>query len=220
VAIVGYTNAGKSTLLNTLTESEVLVENKLFATLDTRSRRLRLLSSLAPASVRFDREREIVITDTVGFIRDLPKELFAAFRATFEEAQDADLLLHVVDIADPNMEEHMQTTLKLLEELELDQVPRLLVCNKADCLPEGEADHRALLHDGIAVSALNKESLGTLLGQIEHMLFVTRSAVVANDALDVVVADSETELDSEPDLESEPDLDDGERDLYAAQVVE
>ena len=90
VSIVGYTNAGKSTLLNTLTDADVLAEDKLFATLDTRSRRL-----------RFPEEREVVITDTVGFIRDLPKDLFAAFRATFEEAADADLLLHVVDAADP-----------------------------------------------------------------------------------------------------------------------
>ena len=95
VSIVGYTNAGKSTLLNALTDSSVLAEDKLFATLDTRSRR-----------IRFPREREVIITDTVGFIRDLPKELFAAFRATFEEAQDADLLLHVVDASDPALGEH------------------------------------------------------------------------------------------------------------------
>lgn len=193
VAIVGYTNAGKSTLLNTLTESAVLAEDKLFATLDTRSRRL-----------RFPHEREIVITDTVGFIRDLPKELFAAFRATFEEAQDADLLLHVVDIADPNVEEHMQTTLKLLEELELDHVPRLLVCNKSDVLPEGEAEHRALLHDGIAVSALNKASLPILLERIEHQLFIARKREVH-----VVDEDDDDEL-----------LEGDERDLYAAQLEE
>ncbi|HEX6239322.1 MAG TPA: GTPase HflX [Polyangiales bacterium] len=163
VAIVGYTNAGKSTLLNTLTDSSVLAEDKLFATLDTRSRRL-----------RFPREREIVITDTVGFIRDLPKELFASFRATFEEAQDADLLLHVVDVADANAEDHIATTLELLTELELDHVPRLLVCNKADSLPEGEAERRATEHQGVAVSALDKASLRPLLERIEHLLFVAR----------------------------------------------
>jgi GTPase len=86
VSIVGYTNAGKSTLLNTLTGSDVVAEDKLFATLDPRSRRL-----------RFPEEREVVITDTVGFIRELPKDLFAAFRATFEEVADADLILVVVD---------------------------------------------------------------------------------------------------------------------------
>ncbi len=90
VAIVGYTNAGKSTLLNTLTSSEVLAEDKLFATLDPTTRRL-----------RFPREREIIIADTVGFIRDLPPDLAQAFRATLEELDEADLLLHVVDAADP-----------------------------------------------------------------------------------------------------------------------
>ena len=94
MAIVGYTNAGKSTLLNTLTGADVLAEDKLFATLDTRSRTLR-------CGWAGWGEREVVITDTVGFIRDLPKDLFAAFRATFEEAADADLLLHVVDASDP-----------------------------------------------------------------------------------------------------------------------
>ncbi len=163
VAIVGYTNAGKSTLLNTLTESSVLSEDKLFATLDTRSRRL-----------KFPREQEVVITDTVGFIRDLPKELFSAFRATFEEAQDADLLLHVIDSADPNVAEHIATTEKLLEQLELEQVPRLVVYNKADCLPPDEASAKAREHDGVAVSALDKNTLRPLLERIEHRLFVAR----------------------------------------------
>src|SRR5207237_4644566 len=121
VAIVGYTNAGKSTLLNTLTHADVLAEDKLFATLDTRSRRL-----------RFPEEREVVITDTVGFIRDLPKDLFAAFRATFEETADADLLLHIVDAADPAKQKHIETTEKLLAELSLEGITRLLVFNKAD----------------------------------------------------------------------------------------
>src|SRR6185369_11419216 len=121
VAIVGYTNAGKSTLLNTLTSAGVLAEDKLFATLDTRSRRL-----------RFPEEREVVITDTVGFIRDLPKDLFAAFRATFEEAADADLLLHIVDASNAARQKHIETTEKLLAELELDKIPRLLVYNKTD----------------------------------------------------------------------------------------
>ncbi len=164
VAIVGYTNAGKSTLLNALTNSDVIVEDKLFATLDTRSRRL-----------RFPREREIVITDTVGFIRDLPLELFAAFRATFEEAQDADLLLHVLDAGDPNLEAQIATTDKLLDELELSKVPRLAVYNKADCLPPGEAEDLAKERDGIAVSALDRKSLGPLLERMEYLLFIARA---------------------------------------------
>ncbi|MEY4513332.1 MAG: hypothetical protein RLZZ450_5454, partial [Pseudomonadota bacterium] len=163
VSIVGYTNAGKSTLLNALTDSDVLAEDKLFATLDTRSRRL-----------RFPREREVVITDTVGFIRDLPKELFAAFRATFEEAQDADLLLHVIDSADPNVDDHIATTEKLLEELHLDRVPRLVVYNKADALEPFEAQERARHQDGIAVSALDRSTLRPLLLRMEQMLFAAR----------------------------------------------
>jgi len=163
VSIVGYTNAGKSTLLNALTDSDVLAEDKLFATLDTRSRRL-----------RFPREREVVITDTVGFIRDLPKELFAAFRATFEEAQDADLLLHVIDSADPNVDDHIATTEKLLQELHLDRVPRLVVYNKADALEPFEAQERARAQDGVAVSALQQSTLRPLLLRMEQMLFAAR----------------------------------------------
>lgn len=163
IAIVGYTNAGKSTLLNALTQSEVLAEDKLFATLDTRSRRL-----------RFPREREVIITDTVGFIRDLPAELFAAFRATFEEAQDADLLLHVLDSADPAIESHCKTTDHLLEKLDLAEVPRLTVYNKADALSPGEAQARAEAAGGVAVSALDKNSLAPLLVRMEQLLFSAR----------------------------------------------
>ena len=164
-AIVGYTNAGKSTLLNVLTESEVLAEDKLFATLDTRSRRL-----------RFPREREIVITDTVGFIRDLPKDLFAAFRATFEEAQDADLLLHVIDVSHPAFDEQIETTEELLVELGLERVPRIDVLNKADLLDPGVASAIAAARGGVAVSAIDPQSLGPLLDRMEHMLFDGRLA--------------------------------------------
>jgi GTP-binding protein HflX len=159
VSIVGYTNAGKSTLLNALTEANVVAEDKLFATLDTRSRR-----------IRFPREREVIITDTVGFIRDLPKELFAAFRATFEEVEDADLLLQVVDAADPSISDHIETTEAVLGELGLAQVPRLLVLNKADLLEPGEAERMADGRGAIAVSALDKESLPALLRAIEDAL--------------------------------------------------
>jgi GTPase len=151
VAIVGYTNAGKSTLLNALTGSDVLVQDKLFATLDTRSRRLRAAYG-----------RELVLTDTVGFIRDLPRELFSAFKATFEEAAGADLLLHVVDAADPAHEEHIRTTQELLQELELAAVPRLMVLNKVDRLPLEEAQHLAMRYDAVAVSALDRATLEPL----------------------------------------------------------
>ncbi|MGB0679390.1 MAG: GTPase HflX [Polyangiales bacterium] len=161
VAIVGYTNAGKSTLLNQLTESHSLAEDKLFATLDTRSKRL-----------RFPEEREIVITDTVGFIRALPQDLFAAFRATFEEAQDADLLLEVVDAADPALGEQRQSTAQLLRELDLDRMPRLLVYNKADRLTPAERTALAAEDEGIVLSALDRASFAPLLRALERRLFV------------------------------------------------
>jgi len=156
VSIVGYTNAGKSTLLNALTRSEVLSEDKLFATLDTRSRRL-----------RFPREREVVITDTVGFIRDLPKDLFAAFRATFEETADADLLLHVVDAADPDRQQHIATTERLLSKLGLHAIERITVFNKADRLTPGEGE-RLLegVHDAVLLSAIHRETTQALLALI------------------------------------------------------
>src|SRR5215510_14994115 len=127
VAIVGYTNAGKSTLLNALTGSQVLAEDKLFATLDTRSRHLKV--GWAGYG-----DREIVITDTVGFIRDLPQDLFAAFRATFEEAADADVILHVVDAASETRGERIDTTSAVLEELGLADIPQIIVFNKVDLL--------------------------------------------------------------------------------------
>ncbi len=160
VSIVGYTNAGKSTLLNTLTGSDVLAEDKLFATLDTRSRR-----------IRFPEEREVVLTDTVGFIRDLPKGLFAAFRATFEETADADLLLHVVDAADPAHVQQIETTESLLVELDLARIPRIIVYNKVDLLEPVEV--RRLVQgqaDTIALSAKDRESTRTLLAMIADRL--------------------------------------------------
>ncbi|MEM7137262.1 MAG: GTPase HflX [Myxococcota bacterium] len=156
VAIVGYTNAGKSTLLNALTGSNVSAEDKLFATLDTRSRSLDLPSG-----------RSVVVTDTVGFIRDLPKDLFAAFRATFDETQDADLLLHVIDASDPCRLDHVDTTEKLLVELGLERVPRISVFNKCDRL---ESPSQIIQNRGIGVSALDPESLGDLLREIDYRI--------------------------------------------------
>ena len=159
VAIVGYTNAGKSTLLNALTGSDVLVEDKLFATLDTRSRSTRLPSG-----------RDVIVTDTVGFIRDLPKDLFAAFRATFDETQDADLLLHVIDASDPCRSDHVETTEKLLVDLGLERIPRILVFNKCDLL---EAPQATLANRGVPVSALHPESLLPLKRAIDDRLNAT-----------------------------------------------
>jgi GTP-binding protein HflX len=159
VAIVGYTNAGKSTLLNALTGSDVIVEDKLFATLDTRSRSLRLPSG-----------RDVIVTDTVGFIRDLPKDLFAAFRATFDETQDADLLLHVVDASDPARSEHVETTEKLLVDLALERIPRIIVFNKCDRL---DAPDATLASRGVPISALDPSSLGPLKQAIDARLEVS-----------------------------------------------
>ena len=167
VAIVGYTNAGKSTLLNALTGSEVIAEDKLFATLDTRSRTRRLPSG-----------RDIIMTDTVGFIRDLPKDLFAAFRATFDETQDADLLLHVIDASDPCRSEHIETTEKLLVDLGLERVPRILVFNKCDKL---DTPCATLGDRGVPVSALDRSTLGVLEEAIENRIEVSHPMLQADE---------------------------------------
>jgi GTP-binding protein HflX len=164
VAIIGYTNAGKSTLLNALTGSDVLVQNKLFASLDTRSRRLKVEGGA-----------ELVLTDTVGFIRDLPRELFSAFAATFEEASSADLLLHVVDGSDPAHEEHTKATLELLTELELQGVPRLVVLNKTDLIDPEEAQNLARRYSGLAVSATQLDSMRPLLERLRNLALMTKS---------------------------------------------
>ncbi|PKN04670.1 MAG: GTPase HflX, partial [Deltaproteobacteria bacterium HGW-Deltaproteobacteria-9] len=153
---VGYTNAGKSTLLNALTRSDVFTEDLLFATLDPKSSRL-----------RFPRDREAVITDTVGFIRDLPKELFAAFRATLDELNEADVLLHVIDISNPNFENHIQAVELILQELDIAGKPTLRVFNKEDRFPD-KTQLKALCRrfEATAISALHPETLGELMEKL------------------------------------------------------
>ena len=164
IAIVGYTNAGKSTLLNTLTGASVLAEDRLFATLDTRSRHLKV--GWAGYG-----DREVVITDTVGFIRELPKDLFAAFRATFEEAADADLLLHVVDASDPAKAGHVSTTEELLEELGLSHIPRVIVYNKTDLLEPIARKVLARHHPGaVLLAATQRDTTLTLVERIAREL--------------------------------------------------
>jgi GTPase len=161
VSIVGYTNAGKSTLLNSLTQGDVLVEDKLFATLDPTSRRL-----------RFPSEREIIITDTVGFIRELPKDLVAAFRATLEELEEADLLLHVVDAADPARESHIRSVERILDELKLGDKTRLIVFNKCDKLSQEQIIELAAERgQSIAISAKDPRTSKPLLVAMERILW-------------------------------------------------
>jgi GTP-binding protein HflX len=160
VSIVGYTNAGKSTLLNALTKSRVLTEDRLFATLDPKSSRL-----------RFPRDTEAVITDTVGFIRDLPPDLFAAFRATLDELKEADCLLHVVDVSNPRFENQIAAVEKILAELSMTGKPTLMVLNKADRV--ADRDRLAALsqrYGGVAVSALNPGTLPGLLEALERLI--------------------------------------------------
>ncbi|MFO7564565.1 MAG: GTPase HflX [Enhygromyxa sp.] len=162
VAIVGYTNAGKSTLLNTVTNSEVVAENKLFATLDPTVRR-----------IRFPLEREVVLLDTVGFIRDLPPALMQAFSATLEEVADADLLLHVVDATDPDNTQQIRTVEAILDELGAGHVDRFMVYNKCDLLAEGQLMPEAELPPRtFQVSAIDRRSTRKLMEAIEDHLWV------------------------------------------------
>jgi GTPase len=159
-ALVGYTNAGKSTLLNVLTRSDVRAENKLFATLDPTSRRLRI-----------PQERELILTDTVGFIRRLPEELKEAFRATLEELESADLLLHVVDASHPEAEEQMEAVQGILDDLGLLEIPCVLVLNKWDATnPERREVLSTGYPDGLSVSALKKQELETLSRRIAGLI--------------------------------------------------
>ncbi len=162
-ALVGYTNAGKSTLLNKLTKSEVIAENKLFATLDPTTRRL-----------RFPEEHEIVLADTVGFIRDLPKELMEAFRATLEELNEANILIHVLDASHDEMEQQLESVEKILEELKLSDVPRVLLLNKWDNLPKESQELLLERFSGAyPVSALTGFGLAEASAHIEQTLFKT-----------------------------------------------
>ncbi|MEW5800538.1 MAG: GTPase HflX [bacterium] len=159
ISIVGYTNAGKSTLLNALTDSHVLVEDLYFATLDTATRRL-----------RFPREREVIITDTVGFLRSLPPDLLGAFRSTLEELEDANLLLHVVDVSNPRFHEQMDAVGQILSDLNLSRIPVLQVFNKIDKLPQEMLSAYQKRYQGVFISARSVDTLAPLIIQMERIL--------------------------------------------------
>jgi len=159
ISIVGYTNAGKSTLLNTLTRSHVKVESRLFVTLDPASRYLRL------------KKGDVIITDTVGFIRDLPEDLLKAFAATLEELHEAGLLLHVADMSNSRLEDQIESVTKILNSLDLTKIPTVLVLNKIDRLNKSQIDHFATRLGGIPISAIHPSTLPKLKKVIEDSMF-------------------------------------------------
>jgi GTP-binding protein HflX len=159
ISIVGYTNAGKSTLLNTLTKSHIKVDDRLFVTLDPTSRRFRL------------REGEVIVTDTVGFIRDLPGDLLEAFAATLEELHEADLLVHVADISNSRLEDQIESVDRTLNNLDLKEIPTILALNKSDRLNKTRTAHLAERLGGIPISALNPATLSGLRKAMEDIIF-------------------------------------------------
>jgi GTP-binding protein HflX len=165
ITLVGYTNAGKSTLLNTLTDSKVYAVKKMFATLDPTARRLRL-----------PYEQEVIVNDTVGFIRDLPETLVAAFRATLEEISDSNLLVHVVDASNPRAMQQIESVDKILSELELNEIPYLIVLNKTDLMEKSAVKslQRQILldkdHESVAISAIRSKTLKPLIERIGEIV--------------------------------------------------
>lgn len=168
VAIVGYTNAGKSSLLNALSDANVRAENQLFATLDPTTRRIALPSG-----------NEVLVSDTVGFIQKLPTNLVAAFRATLEEITEADLILHVVDITHANAEAQAETVAETLAELDATDIPTLVALNKIDRLPDPEEafEQVAQFPNSLAISAITGQGLTALLDRIEGILQASRQKI-------------------------------------------
>jgi len=159
LSLVGYTNAGKSTLLNALTKSNILAEDKLFATLDPTSRRL-----------KFPEDIEVIITDTVGFIRNLPEELLQAFRATLEELHEADVLLHVIDCSNPRFEEQLRVVEDLLDDMGLLSIPVIRILNKTDLVEPSFVGVMANRYDAVNLSALHSETFAPLLQRARDLV--------------------------------------------------
>ena len=160
VSIIGYTNAGKSTLFNLLTRSRFQVGDKFFSTLDTATRRL-----------KFPKIHQVVITDTVGFIKDLPNDLLGAFRPTFDELKESSLLIQLIDISHPRFPEHIESVERILFELNLDHLPRLRVFNKEDKLSSQEREAVCQKYGGISISALHPESLKKFFLEVDRKLW-------------------------------------------------
>ncbi len=168
VSLVGYTNSGKSTLLNQISDAEVYVANKLFATLDPTTRRVALADG-----------QQILVTDTVGFIQNLPTTLVAAFRATLEEIAEADLLLHVVDVTHPQALSQAEAVHATLKDIEADEIPSIPVLNKIDRLDDPERAQKALetFPDAVAVSALRGDGIDVLLQTVKDKLFASYESI-------------------------------------------
>jgi GTP-binding protein HflX len=167
LSIIGYTNTGKSTLFNLLTKSQFQVEDKLFSTLDTATRRLRFPVSLPTGR----KNHEVVITDTVGLIKDLPKDLIGAFRPTFDELKESNLLIHLIDSSNPCFQEHIETVEKILSELNLDHIPILRVFNKEDKVSRNVVKAVCQRYHGVSISALRPGSLERFFFAIERRLW-------------------------------------------------
>lgn len=170
VGLIGYTNAGKSTVLNALTSSQTYEKDELFATLDPVTRKLELKSGL-----------QVTLTDTVGFIQDLPTQLIEAFQSTLEESRDVDLLLHIVDASAPNLEVHQDTVLSILKNLEMDNIPMLTVYNKKDLVKDS---FYPTLYPNVIVSAIDVEDQELLLEEIEKSIQLQLEEYSVNIASD------------------------------------
>ncbi|MFO7897202.1 MAG: GTPase HflX [Candidatus Cloacimonadales bacterium] len=160
ICLVGYTNAGKSTLFNKLTGADVLVQDKLFATLDSTAKNLEL-----------EKGKDVILSDTVGFISDLPHHLVASFKATLKDVEDADLLLHVVDFSDPNFLKYIEEVQKVLAQIEAAEIPQIMVLNKMDQADQNQLSFMQKAHpQSVGISAKTGENLAQLLQQADELL--------------------------------------------------